>query len=111
MRSRPLRRNQGPSIRRSALVQNARLHQFWASDGRICPTTNTKVDGGTDPVALDVEGHILRRMSLPPPSIRLGRGPLRFDLFAVDRGKPCELVQKRSTGAWELVVTGLDSVR
>jgi hypothetical protein len=86
----------------------ARLHQFCVSDGRIYATTYKKVDGRTEMIVLDLEGRILRRVYLPLASIRPGRGPLRFDLFTVDRGKLYELVQK---GTWELVVTDLEAVR
>ena len=89
----------------------ARLHQFSVSDGRIYATTYKKVDGKTEMIVLDLEGRIVRRLYLPLASIRPGRGPLRFDLFTVARGKLYELVQKDGKGPWELVVTDLAGVR
>jgi hypothetical protein len=89
----------------------ARLHQFSVSDGRIYATTYKKVDGKTEMIVLDLEGRIVRRLYLPLASIRPGRGPLRFDLFTVARGKLYELMQKDGKGPWQLVITELAAVR
>jgi hypothetical protein len=94
-----------------AIPDRARLHQFCVSDGRIYATTYKKVDGRTEMLVLDLEGRILKRLFPPLASIRPGRRPRRFDPFIVDRGMLYELVQTGEKGAWELVVTALDSLR
>jgi len=83
------------------------LHQFCVTDDKIYATTYRKKDGRTEMIVLDLEGRILRRLFLPLASIRPNRGCLRYDLFTVSQDKLYELVQNKSTGTWELVITEL----
>jgi len=85
----------------------ARMHQFCVSKDRIYATTYAKKDGRTEMLILDLEGRILKRLSLPLSSIRPDRGVLRYDLFTVGGGKLYELVQTAGTGKWDLVITDL----
>ena len=85
----------------------ALLHQYCVSDSKIYATTYTKKDIQTEMLILDLEGRILRRIFLGLPSIRPGRGVLRYDLFTVSQEKLYELVQNKETGKWELLITDL----
>jgi len=89
----------------------ALLHQYCVSDGKIYATTYLKKDNQTEMIILDLEGRILRRLSLPLASIRPQRGVLRYDLFTVGQEKLYELIQNRETGKWELLITDLESIR
>jgi len=89
----------------------ALLHQYGVSDNKIYATTYLKKDGLTEMLVLDLEGRVLKRLRLPLPSIRPGRGVLRYDLFTVAQDKLYELLQNKGTGQWELQVTDLKTVR
>lgn len=69
------------------------MHQYGVSNGRIYATTYKKVGGKTE--------------MLPLTSIRPTRGVLRYDLFCVDGERLYELVENKTTGKWELVITDL----
>jgi hypothetical protein len=99
----------GPQVEK--VQDRALLHQYCVSDKKIYATTYKKKDNLTEMLVLDLEGRVLEKLFLPLPSIRPGRGVLRYDLFTVAQDKLYELVQNKGTGQWELLVTDLKAAR